>query len=65
MPYSQTAKTEKSKPNFPEGDKGVSASANGSGWKRIVVEIIVLSAMFIIAATFALLPTAYSLWKHF
>ncbi|MBB5701231.1 hypothetical protein FHS76_001080 [Ochrobactrum daejeonense] len=34
-------------------------------WKRTVLEIVGLSAMFILAAVFALLPTVLSLWRHY
>lgn len=65
MPYPQSAKTEAAKPNFCEGNKKASTRAYSCGWRRVVLEITVLSTMFVLAATFALLPTAYSLWRHF
>lgn len=35
------------------------------GWKAVALEVVVLVILFVLAASFALLPTMINLWRHF
>jgi len=48
----------------PREDEAASPSPDRATWKRTILEIAVLLAMFLVAAAFAILPTVYTLWRH-
>lgn len=65
MPFAKFAIINQDGHNIPRDVDVTTQIAKCGTWKKTLLEIVVLSIFYMLAAAFAALPTVYTLWRHF